>query len=169
MDTDKIQNAKVIWNGKLSFTTTADTGFTVALDGKTEVGGEGQGFLPMELIAAGLAGCTAMDVISILSKKRQDVTGFEVQVRANRADEHPKVFTEAVIEYHVSGHDIDEAAVLRAIELSTVRYCPAQAMLGQIMPIDLEYFIYEANDSESPTLKTRGRASHQELHAQAQR
>lgn len=97
----------------------------------------------MELFAIGLAGCTAMDVISILGKKRQEVTNFEVQVHVERAQEHPTVFTSAVIEYYVSGFDIEEKALLRSMELSSTRYCPAQAMMGQWMPIQLKYFIYE--------------------------
>jgi putative redox protein len=98
----------------------------------------------MELILVGLVGCTAMDVISILQKKRQKVTGFTVRATAERADEHPKVFTSAVIEYTVTGHDISPKAVERALELSEQRYCPAQAMLGQVFPIELKYEIVEA-------------------------
>ncbi len=135
--------AKVNWQGKLSFTGSADTGFSVPLGADAIVGGDEDGFRPMELIAVGLAGCTAMDVISILSKKRQEVTDFEVQVHARRAEEHPKVFTGATIEYHVSGHNVDEVAVVRAMELSATRYCPAQAMFDKIMPIELKYHLYE--------------------------
>jgi putative redox protein len=109
----------------------------------------------MELMALSMAGCTAMDVISILRKKRQNVTGFEVRVDAPRADEHPKVFTSATIEYLVSGHDVDENAVRRAIELTSERYCPAQAMLGQVMPIDLRYQIFE-EEGEEKKLVTEG-------------
>ncbi|MBN1451879.1 MAG: OsmC family protein [Anaerolineales bacterium] len=136
-------NTKVIWQEGMHFSGTANSGFNVQLDAKQEVGGEGKGFVPMELMALSLAGCTAMDVISILRKKRQDVTGFEVQVDAPRADEHPKVFTRATIEYLVTGHAVGEAAVLRAIELTAESYCPAQAMLGKVMPIDLRYKIFE--------------------------
>ena len=132
----------------MHFTGTADSGLSVQLDAKQEVGGEGKGFVPMELMALSMAGCTAMDVISILRKKRQDVTHFEVRVDASRAEEHPKVFTSATIEYLVTGHDVDENAVRRAIELTAERYCPAQAMLGQVMPIDLRYQIFEADGEE---------------------
>lgn len=135
--------AKATWKGKLSFTGSAESGFTVPLGAKAEVGGDGDGFRPVELIAISLAGCTAMDVISILEKKRQQVNDFEVQVDAERSEEHPKVFTGAVIEYHVTGHELMERAVKRAIDLSATRYCPAQAMLGQVFPIDLKYYIYE--------------------------
>jgi putative redox protein len=147
--------AKVIWNGKLAFQGGAESGFNLPLDGEAGGGGEGNGFRPMELIAVGLAGCTAMDVISILTKKRQDVTGFEVQVHADRAETHPKVFTHAVIEYFVTGYAVDEAAVVRSIELSAMAYCPAQAMLSQVMPIEMNYHIYEdQGDGKRALLKS---------------
>ena len=139
---------KVNWGEGLSFTGTADSGFSIQMDAKEEVGGEGKGFIPMELMAMSLAGCTAMDVISILRKKRQDVTDFEVRVDADRAEEHPKVFTHATINYLVTGHGVDEKAVVRAIQLTAERYCPAQAMLGQVFPLDLQYQIFEENGAE---------------------
>ncbi len=140
-------DAKVTWGGRLTFTGTAETGFEVPLGADPKVGGDNDGFRPMELMAISLAGCTAMDVISIIQKKRQDVTGYEVKVHAEQANEFPKVFTDATIEYHVTGNDVDEKAVLRAMELSALRYCPAQAMLSQVFPIALKYFIY-TNDGE---------------------
>ena len=133
--------AKVTWSQRLSFTGTADTGFSLPLGAKPQVGGDDDGFRPMELIAIGLAGCTAMDVISILQKKRQEITSFEVIVNGERAEEHPRVFTHMEIEYRIGGVDIDEAAVERAIELSETKYCPAQAMLGKVVPIELKYTI----------------------------
>jgi putative redox protein len=97
----------------------------------------------MELMGISLAGCTAMDVISILQKKRQNVTGFEVKVHADRANEHPKVFTHVTIEYLIEGHQVDPMAVERAIELSVAKYCPAQAMLTKAVKIDHTYTITE--------------------------
>jgi len=135
--------AKVKWQGKLTFTGSSDSGFQVPLGTDPAVGGDNDGFRPMELLAVGLAACTAMDVISILSKKHQEVTDFEVQVHAGRATEHPKVITDAVIEYFVTGKNLDESALLRAIELSATRYCPAQAMFSKLMPIEMRYHIYE--------------------------
>ena len=135
-------DAKVTWkNEGLLLSATADSGGQIDLASKMD--GEGKGFRPMELLAMGLAGCTAMDVISILQKKRQEITDFRVEVDAARADEHPKVMTAAVIEYHISGKEVDEKAVVRAIELSATRYCPAQAMLAQVFPMELKYFIYD--------------------------
>lgn len=136
-------DATVTWNQSLSFTGSADSGFEVPLGSDTETGGEDDGFRPLELMAVSLAGCTAMDVISILRKKQQDVTAFEVKVHAERAQEHPKVFVHITISYLVTGHNLDDQAVRRAIELSTTKYCPAQAMLGKVVPMELNYFIFE--------------------------
>ena len=152
-------DAKVLWHDGLTFTGTSDTGFEIALGADPKVGGANDGFRPMELMAVSLAGCTAMDVISILKKKRQEVTGFEVRVRADRADQHPQVLTSALIEYEVTGRGIDEAAVRRAIELSAERYCPAQAMLSKIMPMKLDYLIYEGESGDERRLVTQGQWS----------
>jgi putative redox protein len=151
-----VTEATVTWRRRLSFTGSANSGFTLPLGADPAVGGDGDGFRPMELLAIGLAGCTAMDVISILQKKRQPVTGFEVQVETDRAPDHPKVFTGARITYAISGSGVDEAAVWRAIELSATRYCPAQAMLGQVMPIAIKYHIFEENESGERILVKSG-------------
>lgn len=133
--------AKVIWSSNLSFTGTADTGFDVPLGAHPDVGGDNDGFRPMEMIAIGVAGCTAMDVISILKKKRQEINAFEVSVQAEQAKQHPKVFTQMHIHYTISGTNIDPKAVERAMELSEKNYCPAQAMFKDIIPIRLSYEI----------------------------
>jgi putative redox protein len=136
-------DANVTWHHGMSFTGKADTGFEVPLGADPGVGGANDGFRPLELMAVSLAGCTAMDVISILTKKRQEVTGFEVKVHADQAQEHPHVFTSTVVTYLISGHDLDELSVRRAIELSSTRYCPAQSMLSKVVPMELNYEIYE--------------------------
>jgi putative redox protein len=139
-----VLEAKVHWNQKMSFTGVAPSGFPLALDAGPDVGGEGQGLRPMELIALGLAGCTAMDVISILAKKRQRVKGFEVLFSGERAPEHPKVFTKIHLEYVVSGINVDPEAVERAIQLSEEKYCPAQAMLRCSVEIEHGVTILES-------------------------
>ena len=119
------------------------SGFPFQMDADSSYGGTKSGVRPMEMIALGLAGCTAMDVISILQKKRQQVTQFEVSVDAPRSPDYPQVFTKAVITYIVTGRNVDETAVLRSIELAATKYCPAQIMLLQAFPMDLQYEIYE--------------------------
>jgi putative redox protein len=135
--------AKLSWKEKMTFVGRADSGHEVRVDTDPGVGGDDTAARPMELIALGLAGCTGMDVISILRKKKQNVTGFDVNVSAERAGEHPKVFTRAVITYVLRGAGLEEAALLRAIELSALKYCPAQAMLSKAFPMELRYQIYE--------------------------
>jgi putative redox protein len=149
-------DAKVVWKGRMSFDGSAESGFHIPLGTDSDVGGDNDGLRPMELIAVGLAGCTAMDVISILRKKKQDVTAFEVKVRTEEAEAHPKVFTRAAITYEVTGRGVEETALRRAIELSARRYCPAQAMLGKVMPIRLSYSIYEASELGAPSLTVSG-------------
>ena len=133
-----MMNAQVLWKSGMSFDGSADSGFSVPLGAHPSVGGQDDGFRPMELIAIGLAGCTAMDVISILSKKKQAVKTFEVQVQAQRAEDHPKVFTHLTIEYILSGSNLSREAVERAVQLSAEKYCPAQAMFKQIAPMELK-------------------------------
>jgi putative redox protein len=140
-------DAKVSWKNNLSFKGTADTGFFLPLDADIKVGGTNDGFKPMELILLGLVGCTAMDVISILQKKRQQVTAFQVTAHAERAEDHPKVFTKVLLEFLVTGTDVDKQAVERAIELSETKYCPAQAMLSHTVTIHSKYTILEASST----------------------
>jgi len=147
--------AKITWKGGLSFDGTAESGFTVPLGTVPEVGGADDGFRPLELMAISLIGCTGMDVISIMMKKREEVTDFNVETHIQRAEKHPKVFTGAVIDFHVTGHDVSEDALLRSIELSAEIYCPAQSMLKQIMPIEINYQIYQdQGDGQSNLVKS---------------
>jgi putative redox protein len=136
--------AKVTWHKGLSFTGTADSGFTLPLGGKKEVGGNEDGFLPMEMFLIGLAGCTGMDVISILAKMRQDVTNFEVKIHADRVDQHPKIFSDIMIEYVVTGKDLDPKLVEKAVNLSETTYCPGQAILNKTAKIDHKITILES-------------------------
>ncbi len=139
------------WKNKMAFQGAADSGFHQSMDADESVGGENSAARPMEFIALGLAGCTGMDVISILRKKKQTVSKFQVKVHAEKADEHPKVFTSAVIEYLVTGENISDEAVLRAIQLSAEKYCPAQAMLSKAFPMKLIYKIFDENGTQVKT------------------
>ena len=136
------KSATVVWqHNDLDFGLTLGSGFQFNLSGSA---GPETGASPLELLAGGLAGCTAMDVISILQKKRQQVTDFEVHVYTQRAEEYPKVFNAIKVEYVVYGQNIDEAAVQRAIELSETKYCPVIATFKNAnVPLELTYKIEE--------------------------
>jgi putative redox protein len=124
----------------------------VTLDADEHGGGQNAGFRPMELLLAGLAGCTGMDVISILRKKREPVTAYEVHVTGRRAEDHPMVFVEISVEHVVTGHHLQAEAVAHAIQLSEERYCGAGAMLGKVARLTHTYRIVEA--AETPAVAT---------------
>ncbi len=134
--------AKVVWkNEGLAFRAIADSGYELDLKSDSDEGKPGGG--AMEMMAIGLAGCTAMDVIAILKKKRQDVTDFEVRVKTESAETYPRVWTSVQIEYIVTGNKIDPAAVERAMRLSKEKYCPAQNMINKSVEVELTYQIIE--------------------------
>jgi putative redox protein len=103
---------------------------------------------PMELLLIGLAGCTGMDVISIMKKKRQSFTGLQVKVTAERATEHPKVYTQIHLEFVVVGDEVDPKALERSIELSQTKYCSASMMLGETAEITTSYQILPVAEAE---------------------
>jgi putative redox protein len=105
----------------------------------------------MELLMAGLGGCTGMDVISILRKMRQDVTSYEVQVSGERAAEHPKIFTRILVEHVVRGRQLKVDSVKHAVELSATRYCPAAAMLGHAAHIEHTYRVIDEATAKEQT------------------
>jgi putative redox protein len=118
--------AQVKWIDELQFVARAGSGPAVVMD--TSDGGGGAG--PMELILMGTAGCTAMDVITILKKKRLNVTGFTINISGERAEEYPKRYTLIHIEYVVYGTDLKPDGVKQAIDLSEQKYCGAMASLN---------------------------------------
>jgi putative redox protein len=146
----------VQWQENMTFLGIPDSGFSVKMDADSSFGGSNNGVRPMEMIALGLAGCTGMDVISILQKKRQQVTQFEVRVNAPRSAEHPRVFIRALITYIVTGRNVEESAVLRSIELAATKYCPAQLMLAQVFPMELHYEIFEEDRDGTRQLTYHG-------------
>src|SRR6266566_1234103 len=124
-------------------------GIRIDLDAEESVGGVGAGPQPHRLLLQAMAGCTAMDVLSILRKKRQQVSGLSVEVQGSRADQHPRVYTRIEVLYRVRGQNVDPQAVARAIELSATRYCPVIAMLGKVAEVRTRYAIEEETELKS--------------------
>lgn len=121
--------AQVTWTGPgLRMIGEAEDGPAIVVDSKGGTYGTHSGPTPMELLLMGLAGCTAMDVVSIMEKKRQPLTSLQVKVNAERADDHPRYFTKIELAYTAYGEGVDEDALARAIDLSENKYCSAQAM-----------------------------------------
>mgnify|MGYP001489712275 FL=1 len=140
------KSSRIVLRDDMIFTAYSSNGYSLPLDAQKAVGGHDAGISPMELLLTALAGCTGMDVISILRKKQQQVTGFEVQVEGIRAEEHPRVFTEIWVKYTITGRDIDPKAVERAIELSRDKYCGAAATLRHTAQIHYDYVIVETEE-----------------------
>ncbi|MBE9523775.1 MAG: OsmC family protein [Chloroflexi bacterium] len=125
------------WQGDMAFIGKNKSGGSVHM-GKVE---NKPGVSPMELLLAGLAGCTGVDIVHILRKKRISLHDFRVSVRAKRADDHPKVYTEIEINYVFWGQDLLNKDVEQAIQLSEEKYCSASAMLGATAKISSSYRI----------------------------
>jgi len=131
--------AQVTWVEDRRFVGKASSGHAIVVDGSAEK----QAPSPMELVLIGMVGCTAYDVISILEKKRQPVTGLEVSARAERAEEPPKVYTTIEVEYVLHGRGIKPKAVEDAIRLSKETYCSASVMLEKTAKITTSFRIEE--------------------------
>lgn len=133
--------AKISWQGEARFAATSGSGHTVVVDGPPEHGGKNQGVRPMELMLLGAGSCSAFDVVHLLKKMRQPVTGCDVNIDSKRAEMEPKVFTEIHMHFVVSGDGLDPKKVERAIELSATKYCSASIMLAKTANITHDFEI----------------------------
>ncbi|WP_297387062.1 OsmC family protein [Acidiferrobacter sp.] len=135
--------AVVEWDGGAAFTATTESGHRIAMDGPPDHGGRNLGPRPTELVLAGMGGCTSFDVVHILRKGRADVRACSARIEAERAGEDPKVFTRMHVHFVVSGRELKEAAVERAIRLSAEKYCSVSIMLGKTAEISHSFEIVD--------------------------
>lgn len=133
--------ARIKWVEDLMFLGESGTGHSIVMDGPEEMGGHGTGMRPMELLLLGLGGCTSFDMVQILKKARQDIRDCVVNIDSERSQDVPKVFTKIHVHYTVTGKDLKEAQVKRAVELSTEKYCSASLMLGKTADISHDFTI----------------------------
>ncbi|MDD5456858.1 MAG: OsmC family protein [Candidatus Margulisbacteria bacterium] len=124
----------------LQFKSINDEQKSVIMDAHPEVGGAGEGMTPKELLLAGLCGCTGIDVVSILKKMRQNIDEFYITADADEAEEHPKIFTNVRLEYHLKGKNLGREQVEKAVQLSQEKYCSVSAMFKTFA--DLSYTIF---------------------------
>mgnify|MGYP001066248623 FL=1 len=135
--------ARVKWVEGMAFMAEADSGHAIVMDGAPEIGGRNLGARPMEMVLMGAGGCTSIDVVMILQKSRQDVTDCQVELTAERADDHPKVFTKIHFHFVVTGRNLKPDVVERAIKLSAEKYCSATIMLAKTAEITHDFEIVE--------------------------
>ncbi|MFA5627178.1 MAG: OsmC family protein [Thiohalomonadaceae bacterium] len=133
--------ARIKWVEQSTFIGETSSGHSVVMDGLPEFGGRDLGPRPMEMLLLGMGGCTSIDVVSILKKARQDIHDCVAELTAERATEHPKVFTRIHVHFIITGHELKEAQVKRAVELSAEKYCSASLMLGKVATITHDYEI----------------------------
>ncbi len=137
--------SRIKWIENVSFMGETDSGHAVIMDGSADHGGRNLGPRPMEMLLLGLGGCTTFDVLMILKKSRQAVTDCEVEITSERANEEPKVFSKIHVHFIVSGKDLKEKQVERAVHLSAEKYCSASIMLGKTAEITHDFEIVEIN------------------------
>ena len=136
--------ARVKWVEDATFLGESGSGHAIIMDGPPESGGRNLGARPMEMLLLGMGGCTAFDVVMILEKARQRVTDCVVEIDAERADSVPRVFTRIHVHFIVTGFDLADRQVARAVELSATKYCSASIMLGKAAQITHDYEIVAA-------------------------
>jgi len=136
-----MKTAKVTYVQGLQFVGESSSGHAIVMDSDPEVGGHNTGPKPMELLLIGIGGCSGMDVVSILKKKRQDITGIEVNVKGEEAEDYPKKYTGITLEFIVRGRNISEDAVKKAIDLSMNKYCSVKATIEGSAKVNFSYRI----------------------------
>lgn len=132
---------KVKYVNGLQFLASTAGGHEICMDAPREFGGSESGPTPMELLLAGLGGCSGMDIVSLLKKKKQNVQGIEIRVTGRRAEAHPKHYTDIDIEFLVTGTGLSEEALRRAVELSMEKYCSVKATIGGTARVNYSYKI----------------------------
>jgi len=138
-------NTRVKWLDNMSFVGESGSGHSVVMDGPPDFGGRNLGIRPMEMLLLGLGGCASFDIVSMLKKGKQDLVDCEVEISAKRADSEPKVFTNVHLHFIISGNNLSEKKVERAIELSAEKYCSASIMLGKTAEITHDFKLQELN------------------------
>jgi len=137
--------ARVKWIEGVAMMAESESGHALVMDGPPEFGGRNLGVRPMEMLLLGMGGCTQFDVMLILGRARQRVTDCVVELEAERAPSDPKIFTRIHAHFIVSGHDLSERHVERAIKLSAEKYCSASIMLGASAAVTHDFEIRQAS------------------------
>ena len=136
-------SATVTYVNGMQFVGETASGHAIVMDGDADVGGRNTGARPMELLLVGLGGCSGMDIVSILKKKREQVTGVEVAINGTKASEYPMKYTDITVEFVVRGKSLSEEAVKKAVQLSMDKYCSVKATLEGAAKIEFSYRIIQ--------------------------
>jgi len=132
---------KVKWLDGMRFVASDDKGHSIVIDSSREGGGEGSAFTPMQLLLVALGSCTGMDVVNILQKQRQKLTGFEIVVSGERVADYPRVYGKVHVEYKLKGENLKDKALRTAIQLSEDKYCSVGVTIGKTAKVSHSYSI----------------------------
>ncbi|MFS4455409.1 OsmC family protein [Maribacter sp. 2304DJ31-5] len=126
------------WLGNMAFESNNPSGHTVKIDIAEEDGGNGSGYRPKALMLSSLAGCSGLDIASLIKKMKLEVDDFHIETIANLTDEHPKYYDNVVIEYHFHGKDLSEKKLQRAVDLSVETYCGVMEMFRRFAALEIK-------------------------------
>jgi len=135
--------ARIKWVEDAMFIAESGSGHALLIDGPPESGGRNLGVRPMEMVLLGMGGCTAFDLVLILQRQRQAISDCHVELEAERASEVPKVFKKIHVHYIVSGKELDESKVARAVKMTAEKYCSVSIMLSASVEITHDFEIVE--------------------------
>ena len=130
------------WTQKSQFETDNPSGYGLTMFDKSEDNGDVVGFAPKALMLSSLAGCSGLDVVSLLEKMRAEVADFKIEVTAELTDEHPKFYNKVKVDYHFSDHELQPEKIQKAVNLSVTKYCGVMEMFRQFADVEIEIFLH---------------------------
>ncbi|MGB5820242.1 MAG: OsmC family protein [Saonia sp.] len=139
------------WLGNMAFESNNPSGLNLRMDAGPENGGEGNGLRPKALMLSSLAGCSGLDVASLIKKMKLEVADFQIDTIANLTDEHPKYYDSVIIAYHFHGSNLNEDKLQKAVDLSIEKYCGVAEMFRRFATLEIKTFFHHKAPSNSPT------------------
>lgn len=136
-------NVTTTWKGKMQFESTNPSGETFLINAGEENGGEGAGLRPKAMMLSALAGCSGLDVASLIEKMKLDVADFKIETTANLTEEHPKYYDAVALEFHFSGSNLEEKKLQRAVDLSIEKYCGVLEMFRKFATVEVKTFFHK--------------------------
>ena len=131
------------WKENMQLESDNPSGISLTMDAGEESGGEGKGYRPKALMLSSLAGCSGLDVVSLLTKMHAEVAEFRIDVTAELTDEHPKFYNKVKVDYHFSDSELQPKKIQKAVNLSVTKYCGVMEMFRQFAEVEIEIFLHE--------------------------
>ncbi|MFI1770669.1 OsmC family protein [Thalassobellus citreus] len=131
------------WLGAMKFESTNPSGHNLFIDAGEENGGKGEGYRPKALMLSGLAGCSGLDVASLIKKMKLEVEDFKIDIDANLTEEHPKHYDKVTMSFHFYGNDLNEKKLQKAVDLSVEKYCGVMEMFRQFSELTIETYFHK--------------------------